>query len=80
MMFDADVDWAEAFAYRPGLIVELKAEPGTFDTIADYDPSMVPPVWLVNHPRPHYPHQLRVVSHDAAPSSVQALLDIIPQR
>jgi hypothetical protein len=57
----ADFDWEEAFEYRPGQIVELKANPGTFDTIADYEATMVPPVWLVNDSRPRYPHELRVI-------------------
>jgi hypothetical protein len=60
--FYADVDWDEAFEYRPGQKVEFKAQPGTFDTIACYEPMMVPPIWLENDPIPRYPHQLRVVS------------------
>lgn len=63
MSFDADIDWEEAFMYRPGQKVELKAQPGTFDTIASYEPMMVPPIWLVNDPRPRYAHELRVVSY-----------------
>jgi hypothetical protein len=57
----ADLDWEEAFEYRPGQTVELKAAPGTFDTIADYEAMMVPPIWLVNDSRPRYPHELRVI-------------------
>jgi hypothetical protein len=60
--FHADVDWDEAFQYRPGQKVEFKAKPGTFDTIACYEPMMVPPIWLKNDPIPRYPHQLRVIS------------------
>ncbi|MEG4963808.1 hypothetical protein [Microcoleus sp. K4-B3] len=41
--FCADVDWDEAFGYRPGQQVEFKAQPGTFDTVACYEPMMVPP-------------------------------------
>lgn len=44
MDFYADVDWDEAFGYRPGQQVEFKAQPGTFDTVAAYcEPMMVPP-------------------------------------
>jgi hypothetical protein len=58
----ANVDWDEIFEYQPGFIVELKSHPGVFDTIQEYDPMMVPPVWLVNDPRPRYPYELRVLS------------------
>lgn len=64
MNFEADIiDWEEAFTYRQGQQVELKSQPGTFDTIASYEPTMVPPIWLVNDPKPRYPHELRVISH-----------------
>lgn len=62
-MIDTTLDWEEAFKYRPGQKVELKAQPGTFDTICSYDAMMVPPVSLVNDPKPRYAHELRVVSH-----------------
>ena len=62
MDFTIDTDWEEAFAYRPGQRVELKAQPGTFDTVASYEPMMVPPIWLVNDPKPRYAHELRVIS------------------
>jgi hypothetical protein len=55
------IDWDEIFEYQPGFIVELQSHPGVFDTIREYEPMMVPPVWLVNDPRPRYPHELRVV-------------------
>lgn len=63
MSFDVNIDWEEAFKYRPGQKVELKSQPGTFDIIASYEPMMVPPIWLVNDPRPRYAHELRVISH-----------------
>lgn len=63
MSFDVSADWEEAFQYRPGQKVELKAEPGTYDVISSYEPTMVPPIWLVNDPQPRYAHELRVVSH-----------------
>ncbi len=63
MNFDANVDWEEAFEYRPGQKVELKSQPGSLDTIASYEPMMVPPVWLVKDPKPRYAHELRVISH-----------------
>lgn len=48
--------------YRPGQKVELKSQPGTCDIVASYEPMMVPPIWLVNDPRPRYAHELRVIS------------------
>lgn len=62
MTFDTNLDWEEAFKYRPGQKVELKAQPGTFDIIANYEAMMVPPIWLVNDPKPRYAHELRVIS------------------
>lgn len=61
MNFDANVDWEEAFEYRPGQKVELKSQPGSFDKIASYDPMMVPPIWLAKDPKPRYAHELRVI-------------------
>jgi hypothetical protein len=61
MSSQVDVDWQEALMYRPGQRVELKAQPGVFDTIASYEATMVPPIWLANDPKPRYPHELRVV-------------------
>lgn len=46
MNFDPNVDWEEAFEYRPGQKVELISQPGSFDIIASYEPMMVPPIWL----------------------------------
>ncbi|WAL61239.1 hypothetical protein [Thermocoleostomius sinensis] len=63
-----DVDWDEAVVYRPGQRVELKSNPGTVDTIVQYDPMMVPPIWLEHDPRPRYPHELQVVSQSWHPS------------
>lgn len=62
MSVDINIDWEEAFKYRPGQKVELKAQPGTFDIIASYEAMMVPPIWLVNDPKPRYAHELRVIS------------------
>lgn len=62
MSIDTNIDWEEAFKYRPGQKVELKAQPGTFDIIASYEAMMVPPIWLVNDPKPRYAHELRVIS------------------
>lgn len=62
MSFDVNIDWEEAFKYRPGQKVELSAQPGTFDIIASYEAMMVPPIWLVNDPKPRYTHELRVIS------------------
>ncbi len=63
MNFDANVDWEEAFEYRPGQKVELISQPGSFDTIAFYEPMMVPPIWLAKDPKPRYAHELRVITH-----------------
>jgi hypothetical protein len=57
----AEVDQQEALQYRPGQRVELKQCPGVVDTIAEYDPMMVPPIWLVNDPKPHYPEELTLL-------------------
>jgi hypothetical protein len=44
-------------------MVELKNNPGVLHQIDYYEAIMVPPIWLVNDPRPRYPHELRIVSH-----------------
>ena len=56
------LDHEEAFKYRPGQRVELKASPGQVDVIAEYDPMMVPPIWLANDPKPRYPHELNLLA------------------
>ncbi|WP_242058701.1 hypothetical protein [Microcoleus sp. FACHB-SPT15] len=56
-----DLDQQEALRYRPGQRVELKANPGVVDVITEYDPMMVPPIWLANDPKPRYPHELSVL-------------------
>lgn len=53
-----DFDQQEALKYRPGQRVELKQRPGVVDIIAEYDPMMVPPISLVNDPKPRYPEEL----------------------
>jgi hypothetical protein len=62
MEFEIEIDWDEAFEYLPGSVVELKAQPGVLHRIDFYEAMMVPPVWLVDDPLPHYPHELRIVS------------------
>jgi hypothetical protein len=59
---NVNVDWDEIFEYQPGFVVEVLSHPGVYDTIRQYEPMMVPPIWLVNDPRPRYPHELRIVS------------------
>ena len=54
-------DHQEAHRYRSGQRVELKASPGQVDVIAEYDPMMVPPIWLTNDPKPRYPHELNLL-------------------
>ncbi|PSB00630.1 hypothetical protein [Merismopedia glauca] len=55
----------EKFQYRPGIKVELKSRPGVVDTIALYDPMMVPPITLEKDPQPRYPEELRIVTKKA---------------
>jgi len=59
---ESPIDWDEAFEYLPGSVVELTSQPGVVDTVAYYEPMMVPPIWLENDPRPRYPHELRILS------------------
>lgn len=60
--FSADeFDQEEALKYRPGQRVELKANPGVVDVILEYDPMMVPSIWLANDPKPHYAHELNLL-------------------
>jgi len=60
-----DLERQEAFDYRPGQRVELKASPGVVDVIAEYDPMLVPPIWLVNDPKPRYAHELNLLPQPA---------------
>jgi hypothetical protein len=62
MNYYSDLDWDEAWEYQPGFTVELNAKPGISYKISSYDPLMVPPISLVDDPRPRYPHELRVLS------------------
>ena len=57
-----DFEREEALRYQPGQRVELKARPGVVDVIAEYDPMMVPPIWLANDPKPRYPHELNLLT------------------
>ncbi|HBE57969.1 MAG TPA: hypothetical protein DEG17_22395 [Cyanobacteria bacterium UBA11149] len=62
------IDWDEMFEYLPGTIVELKNQPGVLHQIDCYEAMMVPPIWLVDDPRPRYPHELRIVSRREVPA------------
>jgi hypothetical protein len=53
----------EAIKYRKGTPVELKQKPGIVYLIEEYDPVMVPPIWLVDDPKPHYPDELNLMSN-----------------
>lgn len=53
----------EAHKYAKGRPVELKHKPGQIYIIAEYDPMMVPPIWLKNDPQPHYPEELKLMSN-----------------
>ncbi len=66
MITDSPIDWDEMFEFLPGTVVELCDQPGRFYEIDYYEAMMVPPIWLVNDPRPRYPHELRVVSRQPA--------------
>lgn len=59
--YSDDLEQQEALRYRPGQQVELKANPGVVDVVVEYDPMMVPPIWLANDPKPRYPHELNVL-------------------
>ncbi len=56
-----DLDEQEALTYRAGHRVELKSRPGVVYIIAEYEPMMVPPIWLVNDPKPRYPEELTLI-------------------
>jgi len=59
MGFDANINWEEAFKYRPGTKVELKSQPGSFDIVPATEAMMVA-IWLVNDPEaPICPHELK---------------------
>ncbi|HEY9726152.1 MAG TPA: hypothetical protein V6D50_06855 [Chroococcales cyanobacterium] len=59
---DDDFERQESLKFRPGQRVQLKANPDVVDTIAEYDPMMVPPIWLANDPKPRYPHELNLIT------------------
>ncbi|MGB7311694.1 MAG: hypothetical protein WA939_02075 [Nodosilinea sp.] len=63
---DSPIDWDELFEYLPGTLVELVDQPDTLYAIEGYEATMVPPIWLVDDPRPRYPHELRIVSRQPA--------------
>lgn len=60
---ETEIEQEEAILFRPGQKVELKDRPGITDTIVEYDPMMVPPIWLANDPQPRYPEELRLIYH-----------------
>lgn len=62
----SSIDWDELFEYLPGTLVEQVDQPGILYEIEGYEATMVPPIWLVNDPRPRYPHELRIVSRQPA--------------
>lgn len=62
MNIESAIDWDEMFEYLPGTVVELNNDPGVLHQIDYYEATMVPPIWLVNDPRPRYSHELRIVS------------------
>ncbi|AFY71494.1 hypothetical protein Pse7367_3251 [Thalassoporum mexicanum PCC 7367] len=71
--FELATDWDEVFEYLPGIVVELRSQPGIRHRIASYDITMVPPIWLKNDPHPRYPHELRIISQIGALACPQEL-------
>ncbi|MUL38894.1 hypothetical protein [Gloeocapsopsis dulcis] len=67
MNIESTIDWDEMFEYLPGTIVELKNNPGILHRIDYYEAMMVPPIWLVDDPRPRYPSELQIVSRREVP-------------
>ncbi|AFZ48767.1 hypothetical protein Cyast_2826 [Cyanobacterium stanieri PCC 7202] len=70
------MDWTtleqeESQVYAPGTPVQLKSDGSQVYYVEEYDPMMVPPIWLENHPKPCYPEELRIVSN---------LFCILPQK
>lgn len=63
---ESAIDWDELFDYLPGTTVEQVDQPGMLYEIEGYEATLVPPIWLVNDPRPRYPHELRIVSRQPA--------------
>ena len=57
------IERKEARQYAKGQPVELKQQPGQIYIIAEYDPMMVPPIWLKDDPMPHYPEELKLMSN-----------------
>lgn len=60
-MMTNDLENQEALQYAQGTPVKLKKKPDQLYIVAEYDPMMVPPIWLVNDPKPHYPHELELI-------------------
>jgi hypothetical protein len=60
-MMTNDLENQEALQYAQGTPVKLKNKPDRLYIVAEYDPMMVPPIWLVNDPKPHYPHELELI-------------------
>ncbi|MGK7954083.1 MAG: hypothetical protein AB4063_02255 [Crocosphaera sp.] len=55
----SDIEEEEAHFYAKGTLVEIKGNPGQVYQIAEYDPMLVPPIWLENEAMPRYPHELQ---------------------
>ncbi len=56
-----ELEVMEALEYAKGTPVKLKNKPDQLYIVDEYDPMMVPPISLVNHPIPRYPHELERV-------------------
>lgn len=53
----------EAQIYKQGTPVILNKHEGEIYFIEEYDPMLVPPIWLKNYPQPCYPEELRILSN-----------------
>jgi hypothetical protein len=54
-------------------------KPGTIYEIDCYEATLVPPIWLVNDPRPRYPDELRIVSRQPARVCALAPTSLTPR-
>ncbi|MBE9223577.1 hypothetical protein IQ215_12805 [Cyanobacterium stanieri LEGE 03274] len=52
----------EAKIFQPGTPVQLKQHGGKIYHVEEYDPMLVPPIWLEEYPKPCYPEELRILS------------------
>ena len=61
----------EVETYFVGRPVELKGKPGKIYVIQEYNPMMVPPIWLSDDSIPHYPYEIKLMNRLFCPLSCQ---------